>query len=1045
MDDNRTKAYAAWVRPQDFLDATTPADFKGKLESEKSPLDKDQLMREVQEIQLISRDHPKSGGVFKTEGHEGRHRMMALRDAGVERVPVTLTIPTKNGAEPLTSVFVSAQKWSGGPSAQSGFTVERMIPISWAHHDELKAEFGGEGEVSFSSRAAWDAPEPSRFDDFVYKAQDKHIDTKRVIESIRKTGAQIADDLDVYLQEELFHGRAAKRTKDFGEFELEPVLHKMAGHDLTMGDVEEYLHARHAEEANRIIAERNPDNPDLQDGGSGMETAVARRYLDGLSADQRAKLEDVAADVDSIISRTRQLYADYGLESQAKVDGWASMFEHYIPLYREDKDGGMGVGQGISVKGKEVKGRTGSKRKVVDIIANIAMQREKVIVRGEKNRVAKALVGLAGANPNADFWHVGQPEMERVYDPATNTVVERPDPMFKSRPNVVVAKLQYGDEVREVAVVFNEDNERAVRMASALKNLDAGNLEGLLGISAKITRYFAAVNTQYNPVFGVVNLIRDVQGALLNLGETPLANDRLRISKDTLSALRGIYSDIRAARRGEQPDSEWAHLWDEFQEHGGQTGYRDLFRTSTDRADALKKILNPDAWADSKLGQIFTANGQLKVPMSQAKKSAGWIFDWLSDYNEAMENGVRLASYKAALDRGMSKEQAASLAKNLTVNFNRKGQIGQQAGAVYAFFNAAMQGTARIGKTLFDMDGGDLKTLRLSKTGKTVVYGGVLVGVAQALALAAAGFGEDDPPEFVRERSLVIPTGGKSYITIPMPLGFHVIPSLGRHATEFALSGFKRPAHRAISVFGMLADSFNPIGNAGMSIQTIAPTALDPLVALTENRDWTGKPIARVSSNKALPGHTQWKDSASTLGKMTSEAINWLSGGNQYVAGAISPTPDQIDYLLGQLTGGVGREASKIEQTALGALRGEEIAPHKMPLLGRFYGNARSQASEGGSFYANANRLNELETEVKGLQKDGKYAEAMELLRSRPDAYLMAQINVAERQIQRLRREKRALIEQGADRAQIRAKEDQVTEAMARINRAVERATEAAH
>ena len=58
----------------------------------------------------------------------------------------------------------------------------------------------------------------------------------------------------------------------------------------------------------------------------------------------------------------------------------------------------MGIGQGFSVKGKETKGRTGSTRKVVDILANVAMQREKLIVRGEKNIVAQALVGLAQAS-----------------------------------------------------------------------------------------------------------------------------------------------------------------------------------------------------------------------------------------------------------------------------------------------------------------------------------------------------------------------------------------------------------------------------------------------------------------------------------------------------------------------------------------------------------------------------------------------------------------------------------------------------------------------
>ncbi len=905
--------------------------------------------------------------------------------------------------------------------------------------------FGDGGDIRYSKRngtSLWDAPEPSRFDDFVYKAQDKLIDLKRVIQSIKDATGAIADDINAYLSEELFHGRAAKRVQDFGTQELTPLMERLAADGLTIGDIEEFLHARHAKEANRVIAARNPGVPDLQDGGSGMEDAEVDAYFAALPAAQRAKLEAAARMVDAINDRTRQLFVSYGLESQDTVDSWKSLFQHYVPLHREDKDGngGMGIGQGFSVKGRETKGRTGSKRKVVDILANIAMQRERLIVRGEKNRVAKALVGLAWAHPNPDFWEVrSQAPTERVYDPKTNTVVDRPDPMFKQRQNVLTAKvLDSQGNVVEQAVVFNEDDPRAMRLAQAIKNLDAGNLEGVLGVSTKITRYFSAINTQYNPVFGVVNLIRDVQGAMLNLGDTPLAGKRTRIARDTLSALRGIYGDLRAERRGGQASSQWAALWEEFQEAGGKTGYRELFRTSKDRADALQEILTPDAWADGKLGKIFTANGTLKVPMSQAKKGADWIFSWLSDYNEAMENGVRLAAYKAALDQGMSKKQAASLAKNLTVNFNRRGQIGMQAGAVYAFFNAAMQGSARIGQTIFDMDGGNLKTLRLSRTGKQVVYGGVLLGSLQALMLAAAGFDDEDPPEFARERSLIIPVGDKKYVSIPMPLGFHVIPGVGRHLTEFALSGFAKPAQRLVSMTGMFADAFNPIGNAGLSMQTLAPTALDPLVALTENRDWTGKPIARTSMNPATPGHTLHKDTASTWGKVASEAINLATGGNEYVAGVLSPTPDQIDYLIGQVTGGVGRELSKLEQTSLGLIRGETVPTFKVPLLGRFVGDAASQASEGTAFYANVARANELETEIKGLQGDGRLAEAQQLRAGRPDAYLIAVANAAERQVQRLRREKRALIEDGAPRERVREVEERITQAMARLNRAAE-------
>lgn len=894
--------------------------------------------------------------------------------------------------------------------------------------------------ASSGQPSSWASPAESAFDNLIYKMQDKNIDAKRVVESITKTVGAIKDSLNVYLQEELFHGRAAKRVADFGARELTPMLNQMRMANLSMDEVEEFLHARHAKEANAVIAQRNPDNPDMQDGGSGMTNAEADAYFAKLPAAQRAKLEAVAKRVDAIIADTRKLYVDYGLEDQAVVDGWTGMFKHYIPLMRENKDGGMGIGQGFSVKGKEVKGRTGSKRKVVDIVANIAAQREKVIVRGEKNRVSQALVGLAWANPNKGFWEVrSQAPTERVYDDKLKKVVDRPDPMFKSRDNVLGAKVKDSKgNVTEQFVVFNEDDPRAMRMAAALKNLDAGNLEGLLGVSAKITRYFSAINTQYNPVFGVVNLVRDVQGAMVNLAATPLAGQQAKIAKDTASALAGIYGDIRKTRKGGQATSQWAKLWEQMQEDGGTTGYRDLFKTSADRAESLKSIINPDAWMDSKWGKVFTADGKLKVPMSYAKKHAGALFDWLSDYNEAMENGVRLAAYKAALDKGMSREQAASLAKNLTVNFNRKGQVGQQAGAVYAFFNAAMQGTARIGQTLFDMDGGNIKTLRLSKVGKTVVYGGVLLGAMQALALAGAGFDEKDPPEFVRERSIVIPTpvlfGGKPYITIPMPLGLHVIPGLGRHAVEFALSGFDKPAQRAVSVMGMFMDAFNPIGNAGMSLQTIAPTAIDPLVALAENKDYTGSPIARKSFNPALPGHAQWKDSATGVAKVIAEAINWISGGNEYVAGAFSPTPDQIDYLIAQVGGGVAREASKIMQTASSVMTGEELPAHKIPLLGRFYGNAQGQASQGNAFYANVNKLNELETEIKGLRGDGKYAEVAQLMRDRPEASLIAAANKAERDVQKLRRDKRDLIERGADRSEVKAKEDQITSVMARLN-----------
>ncbi|SOD41958.1 hypothetical protein SAMN06298226_2278 [Nitrosovibrio sp. Nv4] len=186
------------------------------------------------------------------------------------------------------------------------------------------------------------------------------------------------------------------------------------------------------------------------------------------------------------------------------------------------------------------------------------------------------------------------------------------------------------------------------------------------------------------------------------------------------------------------------------------------------------------------------------------------------------------------------------------------------------------------------------------------------------------------------------------------------------------MGGFKKPADHTMRLAAVFAEAFNPIGSAGFSIQTIAPTAIDPLVALSENRDWTGKPIAKEDFNKLspTPGFSRNKDTASGPAKWIAEAINTISGGNKYVPGVFSPTADQIDYLAGQVTGGVGRESGKAQQSVSAVLTGEDLPPHKIPLLGRFFGDSENSSSQGNAFYSNLKRINEIESELKGRRKD---------------------------------------------------------------------------
>ncbi|MGE5522376.1 MAG: LPD38 domain-containing protein [Rhodospirillaceae bacterium] len=909
----------------------------------------------------------------------------------------------------VADTWASAKKEYGGEGAKS-------LPKSFASGgnkfaEKLRAAMPDSGamfkrgvEVKARESLSWDAAEPTPLDNFIYKLQDRQIDTKRVLQAIREAGKEIADEKDVYLQEELYHGRAAKQTQDFIDKELKPLVSEMAMRKVEMGEFQEYLHARHAEERNAQIAKINEDMPD---GGSGMTNAEAQEYFAKLDPKKRAAFEALAKRVDAITAATRRTLIDYGLESADTIKAWGDAYEHYVPLYREDLESTPGTGQGFSVRGPASKRAMGSKRAVVDILANIAMQRERAIVRGEKNRVANALIGLAKDNPRPDFWQVDRPPTIRYVDPRTGLVTEAIDPLHKSRDNVVVARIPDAEgKIIEHTVTFNEADERAMRMAHALKNLDMDQLGEVLGTAAKITRYFSSINTQYNPVFGVVNILRDTQGALFNLSTTPLQGKQKEVLQNTVSALRGIYIDLRDVRAGKEATSSWASLWEEFQREGGQTGYRDMFRTSKDRAEAIEREIR-------------------RVGEGKAKNFGRAVFDWFSDYNTAMENAVRLAAYKAAKDMGVTNQRAASIAKNLTVNFNRKGQAATQVGALYAFFNASVQGTARLAETLS------------GPMGRKIIAGGITLGAMQALWLAAAGFDDDEPPQFVRERALIIPIGDKKYLTIPMPLGFHVIPNIGRMGVEFVLSGFRDPAKRITDFVGMFTDAFNPVGNAGLSLQTIAPTIVDPLAALAENRDWTGKPIARENFNslRPTPGHTRAKDTASEFSKAISKALNWMSGGTNYQPGIFSPTPDQIDYLIGQATGGLGREAIKLEQTVTSTMTGEELPTYKIPLLGRFYGSSEGQAPQGSAFYANLKTIHQHEAEIKGRRKAGE--PVVEYLRDNPEARLVRFANHAERVVSDLRRKKRELLEKGAPQASIRLIDERITVEMRRLNERV--------
>jgi len=855
--------------------------------------------------------------------------------------------------------------------------------------------------------------EPTRTDDVIFKLQDKLIDLKRVQESITASGRQIDDKANVYRNEELYYGRAAKRSKQFLKKELAPLIEDMKSKGVSLKMIDEFLHARHAKERNAQIAKINDQMPD---GGSGLTNAQVDSYLNGLPNVRRRQLENLANRVDAIIANTQKLMVEYGLETQETIDTWNKTYQSYVPLQREgfeEADGAAVGGNGMSVRGSSSRRALGSNLSVVDILANVAMQREKIISRGERNRIGNSLVAMALQNPNDSFWYVIDPKSadaakakqklidfgmtppdaenvmgsptQRFIDPNSGRVTYAPNSLFMNAPNVMATRINGEDKF----VIFNTRNPRSKRLVESLKAVGAAQLGSIMNGFGKVTRYLAAINTQYNPAFGLYNLMRDLQGAALNLSTTPLAGKQKSVIANALPATIGMYRDLRAERGGKTASTNWAALAEEFENEGGKTGYRDLFTSSTERADAIENELT----GGSKLRQVAT-------------KTGGPVLNWLSDFNEAIENGVRLSAYKEGLDMGLSKAEAASVAKNLTVNFNRKGAMTAQAGALYAFFNAAVQGTARLGETL------------TGPAGKKIVMGGLLLGVAQAMALAAAGL--EDEPEWLKDKNFIIPLGGGKYVAFPMPLGFHAIPAMSRRAVEFMMSD-KSVGVQAVGLLGMFADAFNPVGNAGLSAQTIAPTFADPLVALGENQDFAGRQIYKedFNTNDPTAGPSRNREGVSAVGAAISTAIDYIAGGNGYTAGAISPTGDVIDYMIGQATGGVGRLVLNTVSTAEAVATGEDLPNYKIPIVGRMIGDANEAAAVSNRFYQGVKEMNGHKRSIEGMEEDGK--DTASYLKDYPEANFYMDAQRYERDVTKLNKERKALKADGAPQSEIDA------------------------
>jgi predicted RNA methylase len=810
----------------------------------------------------------------------------------------------------------------------------------------------------------------------------KMADWRRLQEDIEAATSQpIASPQDLAQAEKIYHGRTGVRTRRFLENTVRPFTREMGRAGISRAEMDEYLWARGVEERNAKIAElyrvdrpdhrfvRAMEDPNLE-GGSGFSNAWARRKLAEVADDRRRETFERLAERWDRMNRERQaMEVAAGLKSQEQVDAERAAYRYYVPFRGhegvEELMQGQGTGQGYQARGPEGRRAMGRAGRPETALGHGFAMFNNAIIRSEKNRVFRTMLRLVQANPNDELWSINRSEVTRRIGKSKNMawrigadgepelyradqVQEQMQPPSRFDPNVVIGKV--GGQ--EVYVTISNP-----ALAGAMKNLGVENLNSFLKATGAMTRVMSALNTTWNVAWFIPNLARDLAAANIQIGDEGLDGMRRSMMENWTNALRGAFEYEKAAEFGGEPTSEWGKIAQDFALAGGRTSYIQ-WNDVQGFADAIQGEVTP-----SKLRSF------VGEPLQNVGKA-------IETFTSAGENGIRIATYKAALDRGVPKDRAAKMARDVTVDFNQRGNASAAVNSLFMFFNAAVQGSARLAR---------VATRRPDYAAK-VAAGLVGMGFMEAL-LGASG---DDSEEYERisewerERNLVVmrhPLGmGEpgEYWKIPLPYGFNALKVLGTEMGRAVLLG--RPAAEAAgNTVAATLNAFNPLpGN-------MFPSVAAPFFEVYANTNFFGSQIKPDYPNDARPPSEQFFPSAPDWSVAVARWLNGATGGSPYEAGAVSISPESIDHVLSFYAGGTGREIKRATELYQDAVAGRATEVGQVPLARAVMGDTTDEIPTNFAYRDLRLEVESVEDAIEGWREAGEPARAREV-RSRDPA-----------------------------------------------------------
>lgn len=938
---------------------------------------------------------------------------------------------------------------------------------NYAEHD-IEAEYAAEGDLyrpgDFSprdqvfARREYERMVSSGSYQFKEAVQDSMLGLKKLYQAILGKGTRIENVPgfeNAYLFENRMSSMNAGEQHEYFQCYMQPLLKeiaKIAGADKRKRrELTDYLMAKHGLERNEYMrneAAANGEETDRDFAGLIGLTGEADWQSAEATAQQWVDDYENAVDTtalwqainDATKATLEKIYLS-GIISKETYKKTLGMYQFYIPLrgwnettseevygYLTSKDGPLG--------GSIMKKAEGRESMADDPIATIGMMADDAIRQGNRNLMKQRFLNFILNHPSdavsvhdiwleyddvADEWRPVFADVE-----ATDTADEvahkveafeqrmealrnaEPDKYKKGREAQHIPYKVVKGNLREHQILIKRNgrtfvatingNPRAAQALNGLTNPDVdqnGVVGNMLKAGTWINRQLSAFYTTRNPDFVVSNFFRDAlySNCMTWVKESPRYARRFhknfgRVNPIVMRRLLGKWEKgkLNMSNRIEA-------LFYQFMKNGGETGY-----TNVRDIEGHKRAVAAELKKQGSTGRrVWTALGMQ-----------------LDLLNRSAENCARFAAFVTSREFGRNIDRAIYDAKEISVNFNKKGSGGKMVNAngqtvlgkagsylggggrlLYVFWNAGIQGFTNFGRQA------KLHPAKFT-AGATALFalGYVIPMLAQMLG---GGDGDDDDknayynlPEYIR-RSNICFYAGEQWITIPLPIEYRAMYGMGELA-HGVISGNERYTNAELGrQMAAQISQIMPLDmlEGGGGISPFIPSAAKPFTeAYIMNKSWTGLPVYKDTPfNKNDPEWTKAYASADKHLVAFAKWLNEVSGGDDFKKGSIDINPAKIEYLLNGTFGGMFTFPNKIKKTGETMFGDRDFEWRNMPIANRLIKSGdertanRKLQNEYFKYLKEYEATGQLMRKYENADEDGimGYAERINFLENSPE------------------------------------------------------------